>query len=172
MRKFVIVFSVLMSQMTALCAQVFFETDSVEVSGTVVNATTGIPDPRCKVRLLHDGLLVSESTTDFEGSFSLGLVPAGDYALAVSMQGLTLISTLLHLYESADININVIPDTTQQVINLRQVNISADRIIDHKLGELLITSPDDPRLWGFNYRPWVLNSRPRNASASVGDPGD
>lgn len=148
--------------------------DSVNVTGTVVNFYSGKPEPLCVVKLLRDGLLVAGTVCDLDGHYRLGPLPVDTYTLNVSLNGMMLTHAELSLTENADLSIAVISDTSHQVINLREVRITSNRYVDNKLyGQgMLITNPQDPRLWDFSYRDGTQGSAPRDASASVAMPSD
>ena len=64
---------------------------------------------------------------------------------------MTLYRSDLVLGDNAMLYLSVITDSFQ-LRNLREVAIVAPK---HQLGEQLISSPDDPRLWDFSYRPFM-----------------
>ena len=155
-------------------AQEPIEADSIEVSGVVVNAITGEPEPLCLVKLLRDGFLMKGAVCDYEGHYNIGSVHVGVYTLDVSLNGISLSYTELELYENANLSIAIFPDTSQRVIHLQEVKITADRYVNHQLKELLVTQTNDVRLWDFNWREcWrKWGYQPRIASANVATPED
>lgn len=140
----------LLSCLTALplATQLPSAPDSVVVMGTVVNRMSGEPEPFSIVHLLQGDTLVAAAPCDDEGWFDIRAVPAGSYLLEVQVRGLTLYQSDLVLQENAMLNIGVITDSLQ-LINLREVQITALR---HLLGEQLISTTHDIRLWNLLYR--------------------
>lgn len=122
--------------------------DSVIVMGTVVNRMTGQPEPYSIVQLRQDTTVVASAPCDEEGWFGIGALPAGSYLLEVQVRGLTLYQADLVLQENVSLNIGVITDSLR-LVNLREVAIVALR---HLLGERLINSTSDIRLWNLLYR--------------------
>ncbi len=122
------------------------ETDSVWVEGRVIEAATGQPQTSCEVQFLQEGEAKAVAFCDKEGYYSIGWMPVGLYTLSVLSGGASLYYAEFQLSESAMINIALMPDTVN-LHALRPTEVNASR---HKLGEKLITSPDDPRLWNFN----------------------
>lgn len=122
--------------------------DSVVVMGTVVNRMTGQPEPFSIVQLRQDTTVVASAPCDEEGWFGIDALPAGSYLLEVQVRGLTLYQADLVLQENAMLNIGVITDSLRMV-NLREVAIVALR---HLLGEQLISTTHDIRLWNLVYR--------------------
>ena len=146
--------------------------DSVIVLGSVVNRLSGEPEPYCTVHFLRDTDTAATVLCDAEGFFGLDGLPAGTYGLSVSLRGMTLYQADLVLNANAELYISVITDSFQ-FRTLREVAIVA---MKHDLAAsgLLITSPDDVRLWDFMYCDWCLwGPAPHNASASIsGDPNN
>ena len=122
--------------------------DSVVVMGTVVNRMTGQPEPFSIVQLLRDTLVVASAPCDEEGWFGIDALPVGSYLLEVQVRGLILYQADLVLQENAVLNIGVITDSIR-LVNLREVAIVALR---HLLGEQLISTTHDIRLWNMVYR--------------------
>ena len=154
-----------------LCAQED-EPDSVVVLGHVVNRLSGEAEPYCTVHFLQGSDTVATAFCDYEGYFSVDLLPVGTYGLSVSLRGMTLYQSDLVLGDNAMLSISVITDSFQ-LRTLREVEIMAPKH-DLAASGLLITSPNDERLWDFMYCDWCLwNGPPRNASASnSGDPNN
>ena len=146
--------------------------DSVLVMGTVVNRLSGEAEPYCTVHFLRGADTAATVLCDGEGLFELDGLPAGSYGLSVTLRGMTLYQADLVLDDNALLYISVITDSFQ-LRTLREVEIMAPKHDLAALG-LLITSPDDDRLWDFMYCDWCLwNGPPRNASASnSGDPNN
>ena len=122
--------------------------DSVVVMGSVVNRMTGQPEPFSVVHLLQGDTLVASAPCDEEGWFDMQALPAGSYLLEVKVRNLTLYQADLVLQENAVLNIGVITDSIR-LVNLREVAIVALR---HMLGQQLISSTHDIRLWNLTYR--------------------
>lgn len=127
--------------------------DSVIVLGSVVNRLSGVPEPYCTVHFLSGNDTAATTFCDAEGFFAFDPLPAGTYGLSVSLRGMTLYQADLVLNSNAELYISVITDSFQ-LRNLREVAITAPK---HQLAEQgqLITTPDDPRLWDFSYRPFM-----------------
>ena len=146
--------------------------DSVLVMGMVVNRLSGEAEPYCTVHFLRGTDTAATVLCDGEGLFEFDGLPAGSYGLSVSLRGMTLYQADLVLNDNALLYISVITDSFQ-LRTLREVEIMAPKH-DLAASGLLITSPDDERLWDFMYCDWCLwNGSPRNASASnSGDPNN
>ena len=146
--------------------------DSVVVLGHVVNRLSGVPEPFCRVHFLQGNDTAATAVCDEQGYFGIDRLPVGTYGLSVSLRGMTLYQSDLVLNDNALLHLSVITDNFQ-LRNLREVEITAPK---HELAAsgLLITSPDDPRIWDFMYCDWCLwNGPPRVASASTsGDPNN
>ena len=143
-----------------VCAQEPAVPDSVVVMGTVVNRMSGEPEPFSTVHLLRGDTLVAAAPCDDEGWFDIRAVPAGSYLLEVQVRGLTLYQSDLVLQENAMLNIGVITDSIR-LVNLREVAITALR---HLLGQQLIGTTHDIRLWNLLYR---KGGGDHNASVSI-----
>ena len=130
------------------CAQEPVAPDSVVVMGTVVNRMSGEPEPFSVVHLLQGDTLVASAPCDEEGWFGIRAVPVGSYLLEVQVRGLTLYQSDLVLQENAMLNIGVITDSIR-LVNLHEVQITTLR---HLLGQQLISSTHDIRLWNLLYR--------------------
>lgn len=122
--------------------------DSVAISGTLTNSAVGAPAPFCKVEFLRDSVLQSATLTDTNGYFDVGLIPAGQYTLRVSVAGLSLMQAHVDLQESTLINISVRPDTISKVF-LQAVEIFAARQ-SSMLGPFLIRSHNHPWLYNLS----------------------
>ena len=127
--------------------------DSVTVLGLVVNRLSGEHEPFCQVHFLQGRDTVATAVCDQEGYFGVDRLPVGTYGLSVSLRGMNLYQADLVLNSNAELYISVITDSFQ-LRNLREVAITAPK---HQLAEQgqLITTPDDPRLWDFSYRPFM-----------------
>lgn len=146
--------------------------DSVIVMGTVVDHLSGEHEPFCQVHFLQGSDTVATAVCDQEGYFGVDRLQVGTYGLSVSLRGMTLYQSDLVLGDNAMLSISVITDSFQ-LRTLREVEIMAPKH-DLAASGLLITSPNDERLWDFMYCDWCLwNGPPRNASASnSGDPNN
>lgn len=118
------------------------EPDTVWMEGRVIEVATGQPQPNCEVQLLQEGESKAVAFCDEEGYFSIGWMPTGLYTLSVFYDGKSLYYSEFQLTQSAMVNIALLPDTVD-LHALRPTEVTASR---NKLGEKLITSPDDPRL--------------------------
>lgn len=145
-----ILFLMLLLSAGTLCAQED-EPDSIVVLGSVVNRLSGQPEPFCQVHFLQGSDTVATAVCDQEGYFGVDRLPVGTYGVSVSLRGMTLYQSDLVLGDNARLSLSVITDSFQ-LRNLREVAIVAPK---HQLGEQLISSPDDPRLWDFSYRPFM-----------------
>lgn len=151
----------------------YAQTDSVWMEGRVTDAATGEPQSLCEVQLhgsaLHpckasDSEASAIAFCDDQGYFSIGWVPVGVYTLSVLSEGKTLHYAELKLEENAMVNIALMNSDTVMFRALRTVTVTETK---HKLGDRLITSPDDPRLWNFNNNPILYGIGP--ASSSCGN---
>lgn len=149
-RNRLILFLMLLLSAGTLCAQED-EPDSIVVLGSVVNRLSGQPEPFCQVHFLQGSDTVATAFCDDEGYFGVDRLPVGTYGLSVSLRGMTLYQSDLVLGDNAMLSLSVITDSFQ-LRNLHEVEIVAPK---HLLGEQLISSYDDPRLWDFSYRPFM-----------------
>ena len=140
----------------------FAQTDSVWMEGRVTEASTGKPKTNCEVQFFQDNELKAVAFCDGEGYYSVGLVPAGAYSLSVVSEGSSLYFAELQLTESAMVNITLLP-AVGNVHNLETVKIKKPK---HYLGQLLITSPDDWRLWNFCNNPVLFDIGPASFAGS------
>lgn len=138
------------------------EPDTVWMEGRVTEAATGLPQPNCEVQLLQEGESKAVAFCDEEGYFSIGWMPTGLYTLSVFHDGKSLYYSEFQLTQSAMVNIALLPDTVD-LHALRPTEVTASR---NKLGEKLIISPDDPRLWNFNGVEALWDSGPASADLS------
>ena len=123
------------------------QSDTIVVTGTVYNQHTRESEPYCFVQLLQDKMPKVSCLSDSNGIFSFDSLPTGIYTLQVSVGRTMLYKTDFELSESAYISIYV---DTLQFISLRPFNVSAPRRTPHMLGDRLITSANDDRLWNFS----------------------
>lgn len=136
----------------------------LEVTSTVINGADGNPLPFCFVHLMRDGRSKAVAVTDYAGNYVLPSVAAGTYTVLVLQFG----DTLMHYYKGLNIERDtwvrsvVMPpsdngnnDAFPQYVDgkikyLRPVLIYSRRHSQLAKMGLLITSPDDPRLWNFS----------------------
>lgn len=160
-----------------LCGRLAAQTvEMIYVEGEVVNVVENIPLPFCEVQLLKGTKAVSHAKCDGAGNYVIPSMPAGEYALLITQFG----DTLMHVKglrlerDSRIISRVALPDASKgqmwlptdlKQINLGEIKILAPRHMLAKMG-LLITSPNDPRLWNFSGR---MDGNDR--SAAVADPG-
>lgn len=149
-RNRLILFLMLLLSAGTLCAQED-EPDSIVVLGSVVNRLSGQPEPFCQVHFLQGSDTVATAFCDDEGYFGVDRLLVGTYGLSVSLRGMTLYQSDLVLGDNAMLSLSVITDSFQ-LRNLHEVEIVAPK---HLLGEQLISSYDNPRLWDFSYRPFM-----------------
>ena len=135
---------------SGLMAQDYDDGDTlyVMVEGTVVNQISGLPEPYSVVHLLQGDSVRHTAPCDSEGWYGFRALPVGSYTLEVQVRGQTLYQADLVLQQNAELNIGVITDSMRLVV-LREVQIVA---LKHLLGEQLIASPHDIRLWNMLYR--------------------
>lgn len=160
-----------------LCGRLAAQTvEMIYVEGEVVNVVENIPLPFCEVQMLKGTKAVSHAKCDGAGNYVIPSMPAGEYALLITQFG----DTLMHVKgvrlerDSRIITRVALPDASKgqlwlptdlKQINLGEIKILAPRHMLAKMG-LLITSPNDPRLWNFSGR---MDGNDR--SAAVADPG-
>lgn len=135
------------------------ETDSVMLTGVVVNHHTGRVYGNCLMWFMQEGERVAEVTTESDGSFATGMLPVGRYELHVKLKGLMFHQADLVLKDNAYLRVAV---DTIKLITLKAITVVAAK---HMLGSLQITSRHDNRLWGFT-------AGYRNANAVVAMPPD
>ncbi len=136
------------------------------ISGIVRNLHTSRPQPHCLVQLLQGGVAQARRVADEEGYFLIDSLPAGTYTLQVSVGLLPALKAEMELLDDAHLSLFV---DTLQTVNLRTVTISDQRpmppLPNHELGEQLITSADDIRLWNLSGR--MTESGPACADLST-----
>ena len=153
-------FILLLSFLPAVHA--YAQADSLTVEGTVVNGVDDNVLPLCKVHLIKDGICWASGISDYDGNYSLPPVVAGDYTFLVTQFGDTLMCVKgLRLSRNTMVRSVIQPPTggfstlpaisVGGLVQLRPVSVSARKNLLYGLG-LLITSPNDPRLWDFSGR--------------------
>lgn len=140
--------------------QVYAQADSLTVTGTVVNGADGNVLPLCKVHLMKDGICHASGISDYEGNYELPPVAAGDYTFLVTQFGDTLMCYKgLHLTRNTLVRSVIQPPrgglsklpaiSTGGLVPLYPVSVRSKRNLLSGMG-LLISNPDDPRLWNFS----------------------
>lgn len=137
--------------------------DSVWVEGVVTDAVTSEPETVCEVQLFQENEVKAIAFCDEEGRYTIGWMPAGTYSMSVISKGTTLYCAELSIMEDAILNIALVHDSLL-TRTLAPVVVAEKK---HGLGDRLITSPDDPRLWNFNNNPVLADIGP--ASSSCGN---
>lgn len=135
------------------------ETDSVMLTGVVVNHHTGRVYGNCLMWFMQEGERVAEVATESDGSFATGMLPVGRYELHVKLKGLMFHQADLVLKDNAYLRVAV---DTIKLVTLKAITVVAAK---HMLGRLQITSRHDTRLWGFT-------SGYRDGNAGVALPPD
>lgn len=130
--------------------------DSVWVEGIVTDAVTGKPESVCEVQLFQENEVKAIAFCDEEGRYTIGWMLAGTYSMSVISKGTTLYCAELSIMEDAILNIALVHDSLL-TRTLAPVVVAEKK---HGLGERLITSPDDYRLWDFNGNPELWGSGP------------
>lgn len=133
----------------------------VTVQGEVINGVDGNGLPLCSVQLLSGGRSRARAVSDYAGRYTLPQVPPGSYDIVVVQFGDTLCNYHgLTVMRNTHVRHIVQPPTGDRpeptldyasgIRLLRPVNIRV-RVVNmlEPMG-LLITSPDDPRLWNFS----------------------
>ena len=138
------------------------QTDSVWVEGRVIDAASGQPQTACEVQLLQEGAAKAVSFCDEAGYYSIGWMPKGSYTLSILSGGASLYFAEIQLTESIMMNIALMPDT----VNLRALEPVTVNERKHMLGEKLITSADDPRLWNFSGVEALMDAGPASEDRS------
>lgn len=119
------------------------ETDSVMLTGVVVNHHTGRVYGNCLMWFMQEGERVAEVATESDGSFATGMLPVGRYELHVKLKGLMFHQADLVLKDNAYLRVAV---DTIKLVTLKAITVVAAK---HMLGKLQIASRHDTRLWGF-----------------------
>lgn len=149
--------------------------DSIAIRGVVVSRATGKPEPFCKITLWQQDSVKALAMGNQDGIFDLGKLLPGTYSLEASVLGVSLVKKEVELTENANLRVTV---DTVRLVYLSTVTINGKRHVialpPHKLKklDLEISSPADPRLWDFTYRPWMAlwNIPPHDGSASNAEP--
>lgn len=132
------------------------------LAGTVVNGVDGNVLPLCRVQLLQGKTNVAEAYSDYAGNYKMKNVPPGSYTFLVTQFGDTLMRYHgLQLERDTWVRSVVMPPTDDgndmppqlvdgTIRNLKPVLIYSRRYsLLAKMG-LLITDPDDERLWNLS----------------------
>ncbi len=140
--------------------------DSVWVEGVVTDAVTSEPETICEVQLFQENEVKAIAFCDEEGRYTIGWMPAGTYSMSVISKGTTLYCAELSIMEDAILNIALVHDSLL-TRTLAPVVVAEKK---HGLGERLITSPDDHRLWNFNGNPelWGIGPASYASGNSMG----
>ncbi len=140
--------------------------DSVWVEGIVTDAVTNEPETICEVQLFQENEVKAIAFCDEEGRYTIGWMPAGTYSMSVISKGTTLYCAELSIMEDAILNIALVHDSLL-TRTLAPVVVAEKK---HGLGERLITSPDDYRLWNFNGNPelWGIGPASYASGNSMG----
>lgn len=153
------------------------QADSLTVVGIVVNEVDGNVLPLCNVQLFQEGHSVASALTDYDGRYVMPPLAAGSYTFLVTQFGDTmmcykgLILTRNTRVRSvvtpppAGIDELPLPPNHPQMVWLQPVNIRGTRNLLYKMG-LLITSPNDLRLWNFCRRAELIDIGPANLDLS------
>lgn len=153
------------------------QADSLTVEGVVINTVDGRVLPMCHVQLLQGGRSMGIALTDYDGYFELPPLPAGSYTLLVTQFGDTMMcyknlrltrdSWLRSIVAPPAGDADHVPMLVQHpnMVWLQPVNIRGTRNMLYKMG-LLITSPDDQRLWNFNGIWELMDAGPASADLS------
>lgn len=157
MKYWVIILLALAMPLTETLAQ-----DTLHVVGTVVNGADGNVLPLCRVQLLQGKTSVAEAYSDYAGNYKMKNVPPGSYTFLVTQFGDTLMRYYgLHLERDTWVRSVVMPpaddgnDTPPPLIDGKIRYLKPVLIYSHrhsllaKMG-LLITDPDDERLWNLS----------------------
>lgn len=136
--------------------------DYVRVTGTVINGADGNPLPFCFVHLMQDGRSKVYAVTDYAGNYTIPTTMTGTFDLLVVQFGDTLMHyNGLTLSRDTWVRAVVMPplgecnDVLPQYVDGKIRNLHPVLIYSHKhsllarMG-LLITDPNDPRLWDFS----------------------
>ena len=153
------------------------QSDSLTVEGIIVNEVDGNVLPLCNVQLFQEGHSAASALTDYDGRYVMPPLAAGSYTFLVTQFGDTmmcykgLILTRNTRVRSvvtpppAGIDELPLPPNHPQMVWLQPVNIRGTRNLLYKMG-LLITSPNDLRLWNFCGRAELIDIGPANLDLS------
>lgn len=157
MKHWVVVLIALVMPMAEVLSQ-----DTLHVSGTVVNGADGNVLPLCRVQLLQGKISVAEAYSDYAGNYNMKNVPPGSYTFLVTQFGDTLMRYYgLRLERDTWVRSVVLPpaddgnDAPPPLVDGKIRYLKPVLIYSHrhsllaKMG-LLITDPNDPRLWNFS----------------------
>ena len=153
------------------------QADSLTVVGIVVNEVDGNVLPLCNVQLFQEGHSVASALTDYDGRYVMPPLAAGSYTFLITQFGDTMICYKgLSLTRNTRVRSIVtpppagvgelpLPPNHPQMVWLQPVNIRGTRNLLYKMG-LLITSPNDLRLWNFSGREELIDIGPVNVDLS------
>ncbi len=153
------------------------QSDSLTVEGIIVNEVDGNVLPLCNVQLLQEGHCVASALTDYDGRFVMPTLATGSYTFLVTQFGDTMMYyKSLRLTRDALVRSVVtpppagvgelpLPPNHPQMVWLNTVSVYAKRNMLYKMG-LLITSPNDLRLWNFNGIWELMDAGPASADLS------
>ena len=153
------------------------QSDSLTVEGIIVNEVDGNVLPLCNVQLLQEGHCVASALTDYDGRFVMPTLATGSYTFLVTQFGDTMMYyKSLRLTRDALVRSVVtpppagvgelpLPPNHPQMVWLNTVSVYAKRNMLYKMG-LLITSPNDLRLWNFCGRAELIDIGPANLDLS------
>lgn len=159
MRHLAVLATLLLCALSLSAQGTVSDSDSVMLTGVVINNDTRQPYPGCVLRFVQNGQTMAEATADGEGNFFVPALAVGSYELHVKIKSIVVHQADLTLEANADLTIGV---DTVMFRMLRAITITDMR---HKLGNFLIASRHDHRLWGFT-------AGYRDANASVALPPD
>ena len=161
MKRMLSIVSALLLSMPPMWAQAAH--GHLSVTGVVINGVDANPLPLCIVKFLQSGECKASGISDCAGEYSLPGLPPGSYDILVTQFG----DTLMHykgLTLSRDTWVRSVvmppgdngrddwlPQRVAGMVNLPMVRVTAQRNLLARMG-LLITSPDDSRLWNFSGR--------------------
>lgn len=120
--------------------------DSIIVMGTVVDHMTNEPQPFCLLQFIQGTDTTATVRCNEAGDFISNPMPIGNYSLIVNLAGHPVYQYDLVLYDNANLRIAIVSDSFSYR-NLRPIEVSA---MKHLLGNELITSTRDIRLWDFS----------------------
>lgn len=157
------------------------QVDSLTVEGIVVNEVDGNVLPLCNVQLLQEGHCVASAFTDYDGRFVMQTLAAGSYTFLVTQFGDTMMCYKgLSLRRDSRVRSIVtpppagvgelpLPPNHPNMVWLQPVNIRGTRNLLYRMG-LLITSPDDSRLWNLSGR--MGSPAPASIAAPLDEDGN
>lgn len=154
----------------------YAQTDGmIHVEGVVRSVVEDIALPFCDVQLRVGDVVVASARSGYDGCYVMPRVKVGEYTLMVTQFGDTLqnFKGLLLMRDTRVTSLVSLPDASQSQIwlptDLKQINLREVWICtspQNKLAKmgLLITSPDDQRLWNFSGK--MIDSGPASADLS------